>query len=108
MALKWESVPLKSNHNNENALFPQEKRKGSIQIPSRCLKKMVDVHESFSAHVCTPPLSTVFLVNGKAPEVSHQSVQVGISSDLSMIVNRPGRSRTTCYVLLFITCKYCT
>jgi hypothetical protein len=97
-ALTWESAPMT---NNLNTVFHQEKRQGSIQIPLRCLKQMIEAHESFAAHVCLPPLSIALHVNGAIPEISHQRVQVGTPLDLSTIVKEQGRSRTSKGVVLY-------
>ena len=51
-ALQWESEVAEGDDNAEKI-----KRTGRVRIPSRCLREIIDEHQSFASRICKPPVS---------------------------------------------------
>jgi hypothetical protein len=51
-ALQWESEVAEGDDNTKKI-----KRTGRVRIPSRCLREIIDEHQSFASRICKPPVS---------------------------------------------------
>jgi hypothetical protein len=65
-ALQWESEVAEGDENTEKI-----KRTGRVRIPSRCLREIIDEHQSFASRICKPPVALhVSFGEDKKSEVS--------------------------------------
>jgi hypothetical protein len=71
-ALQWESEVAEGDDNTEKI-----KRTGRVRIPSRCLREIIDEHQSFASRICKPPVSLQVSI-GEYPR-SEVSLKIGES-----------------------------
>jgi len=69
-ALQWESEVAEGDENTEKI-----KRTGRVRIPSRCLREIIDEHQSFASRICKPPVSLQVSVGEDAK--SEVSLKIG-------------------------------
>ncbi|KAL7492472.1 hypothetical protein ACHAWT_004966 [Skeletonema menzelii] len=76
-ALQWESEVVEEGDNSEKI-----KRTGRVRIPSRCLREIIDEHQSFASRICKPPVSL------------QVSIGEGAKSEVSMKIGEPVQVNT--------------
>ena len=59
-ALQWESESVEGVDGTEKS-----KRTGRVRIPSRCLREIIDEHQSFASRICKPPVSLSVSLGGE-------------------------------------------
>jgi hypothetical protein len=70
-ALQWESEAMEGADTIEKV-----KRTGRVRIPSRCLREVIDEHQSFASRICTPPVSLNVNI-GDESNLSDVSIPLG-------------------------------
>lgn len=81
-ALQWESESVAGADGTEKI-----KRTGRVRIPSRCLREIIDEHQSFASRICKPPVSLSVSIGGELKQ-SELSLPLGsaIRVDANMTV----------------------
>ncbi|KAK1742006.1 trafficking protein particle complex subunit 9 [Skeletonema marinoi] len=70
-ALQWESEVVEEGDDNTEKI----KRTGRVRIPSRCLREIIDEHQSFASRICKPPVSLQVSIGEEAK--SEVSLKIG-------------------------------
>lgn len=70
-ALQWESQVVEEGDDNSEKI----KRTGRVRIPSRCLREIIDEHQSFASRICKPPVSLRVSIGEDAK--SEISIKIG-------------------------------
>lgn len=83
-ALQWESEAMEGADTIEKV-----KRTGRVRIPSRCLREVIDEHQSFASRICTPPVSLNVTIGDEA-NLSEISLPIGSSVQVSASLSIQG------------------
>lgn len=83
-ALQWESEVMEGSGTIEKV-----KRTGRVRIPSRCLREVIDEHQSFASRICTPPVSLNLFIGDDA-NLSEISVPIGSPIEVKAIISFQG------------------
>ena len=91
-ALKWESEVVSNADSMQKGI-----RQGRVRIPSRCLREMIQEHNSFATRICKPPVDINFGVNGIIGNDSALSVSAGMPLDVSVYARVHGKRIITIF-----------
>lgn len=81
--LKWESEMI----DNSDSLH-KGTRQGRVRIPSRCLREMIQEHNSFATRICKPPVLIDLKVGGGDSELT---AATGVPLDVSICARVQGK-----------------
>jgi len=100
-ALQWETEV-----GQESEFVNRRKRQGRVRIPSRCLREIIDEHNSFLSRICKPPVN--IRINIDAQNQSQDDVvYLGSSLDMQVEIDIADWVPATLISNCSITLEFC-